>query len=46
VRSEQRRQRGQESAYELHFAFSRSVHPGGAESSLPPAQTNLDKHTV
>src|SRR5215475_8958946 len=27
-------------------AFSRSVYPGGAESSLPPAQTSLDKHTV
>src|SRR5262249_16364548 len=41
VRSEQRRQRSKEGAYELHFRFFSLRHPGAGESSLPPAQTNL-----
>src|SRR5262249_43204922 len=41
VRSEQCRQRGKESAYDLHFRIFSLRHPGALESSLPPAQTNL-----
>src|SRR5262249_48690888 len=41
VRSEQRRQRSKESAYELHVRFFSLRRPGAVELSLPPAHRNL-----
>src|SRR5262249_37509138 len=38
VRSEQRRQRSKESAYELHVRFFSLRRPGAAELSLPPKE--------